>query len=285
MAKRLSDRALTTILKVGVFAVLAIIGEFLFGWALSVFGYFTASTLSVFAAAAVANALAMRIYERHALVGVGLEWNSASVRNVLLGLGGGIVSALFVTLGPVLEGAAALRPLPGQTFDWTSLVFVVTLIVFGGIGEEMLFHGYGFQILMLQLGPFATILPVSVLFALMHSGNLNVTVLGLVNTGLWGVVLGYAFYRSGDLWLPIGLHVGWNWTLPLFGTPLSGFRMGVTGYTLDWRSGTLWSGGDYGPEAGLLTTAVLVVLFTWLALKAPVRRQTPYLLRERWEEM
>jgi uncharacterized protein len=51
--------------------------------------------------------------------------------------------------------------------------------------------------------------------------------------------------------------------LPLFGANLSGFTMGVTGYALHWSVGNLWSGGDYGPEGGLPTTAVVVALF-WI---------------------
>jgi hypothetical protein len=125
---------------------------------------------------------------------------------------------------------------------------------------------------------------VSVLFAFLHAGNPNVTLLGLVNTALWGVLLGYAFYRSGDLWLPIGLHVGWNWMLPLLGTNLSGFKMNVTGYAMHWNVAPLWSGGDYGPEGSLSTSLVVLLLFLWLVVKAPVRRQRPFLLRERWEE-
>ena len=50
--------------------------------------------------------------------------------------------------------------------------------------------------------------------------NLNFGLLPLANTILWGIVLGYSFLRSGDLWLPIGLHFGWNWTLPLLGVNL-----------------------------------------------------------------
>src|SRR6266513_588831 len=97
--------------------------------------------------------------------------------------------------------------------------------------------------LLRAVGPFATILPVSVLFGLAHSTNQNVSPLAVVNTVLWGVLLGYAFIRSGDLWLPIGLHFGWNWTLPLLGENLSGFTMGVTGYAMHWKAGVLWSGG------------------------------------------
>jgi len=150
----------------------------------------------------------------------------------------------------------------------------------------MLFHGYGFQVLMGALGPVATILPVSLVFAWAHAGNLNVTTLALGNTALWGLVFGFAFWRSGDLWLPIGLHLGWNWTLPLCGANLSGFTMNVTGYAVRWRPGyERWSGGAYGPEGGLVNTGVLVVLFLWLILKAPVKRQTPFLLRDRWDDI
>jgi membrane protease YdiL (CAAX protease family) len=284
MMPRLPDKALRIILKVGVFAILAFVGLYVFGWAFIPFGYLVASAMSVFAAAATANALGMRIYEQASLVEVGLGWSPASGRNLLLGLASGIAAAVAILLGPLLAGAAELVKAPEGQAQWPAIVMLLVILVFGGIGEELLFHGYGFQVLLGALGPFATILPVSVLFALAHGGNLNVSTLGLINTGLWGVVLGYAFWRSGDLWLPIGLHVGWNWMLPLFGTNLSGFTMNVTGYVMRWKVGPLWSGGDYGPEGGLMTSVVVVLLFIWLASKAPVRRQRPFLLREQWEE-
>ncbi len=284
MMPRLPDIALKTILKVGVFAILAIAGLYVFGWAFIPFGYLVASALSVFAAAATANALGMRIYEHASLMEVGLGWSPASARNVLLGLAGGIAAAVAILLGPLVAGAAELVKAPGGQAQPSAILMLLVILVFGGIGEELLFHGYGFQVLLGALGPFATILPVSLLFAIAHGGNLNVSTLGLINTGLWGVVLGYAFWRSGDLWLPIGLHVGWNWMLPLFGTNLSGFTMNVTGYVMRWKVGPLWSGGDYGPEGGLMTSVVVVLLFIWLATKAPVRRQRPFLLREQWED-
>ena len=44
-----------------------------------------------------------------------------------------------------------------------------------------------------------------------------------------------------------------------------------------WSAGTLWSGGEYGPEASIPATAVLLVLFVYL-WKAPIRRQPSALL-------
>jgi len=266
-------------LRVGAFALLAFGGMFLFGWLLTAFGnYLLAAAVGGFLAAVVATVLAMRIFERASLADIGLNWNRSSVRNLLVGLTGGAGAACIVLAGPVLCGLAEFRPVPGAEPHWYTLLFVTGILLFGAIGEEMLFRGYAFQVLVDYLGPYATVLPLGVLFGLAHASNLGVTTLGVVNTMAWGVLLGYSFIRSGDLWLPIGLHFGWNWALPLFGVNLSGFTMDVTGRVLHWKIGLLWSGGAYGPEGGLLTSLVIVALFVYL-WKAPVRRQVPFLLR------
>lgn len=265
------------ILRVLAFAFLEIAGVMIFGPLLTPLGYLIAAAMGTFVAAAVANALAVRIWERGQLADIGLHWNQASRRNLAVGFGGGVASACVVIAGPLALHLAELKPVPETPTNWGGIFFVSFVLLFGAVGEEMLFRGYGFQVLMRLLGPFATIMPTSMLFALAHSLNANVSTLGLANTMLWGVLLGYAFLRSGDLWLPIGLHFGWNWTLPLFGVNLSGFTMGMTGYTIEWKMSDLWSGGNYGPEAGLLTTLVVVVLLATLH-RAPIEPQTSFLV-------
>jgi 2-hydroxychromene-2-carboxylate isomerase len=52
-----------------------------------------------------------------------------------------------------------------------TFVFVTVILIFGAAGEEILFRGYGFQVLLRSIGPFATILPVGVLFGALHAGN------------------------------------------------------------------------------------------------------------------
>ncbi len=42
-------------------------------------------------------------------------------------------------------------------------------------GEEMIFHGYAFQILVQKIGPYAAVIPVGVIFGLLHGGNPNAT--------------------------------------------------------------------------------------------------------------
>jgi hypothetical protein len=55
--------------------------------------------------------------------------------------------------------------------------------------------------------------------------------------------------------------------------------MDITGYALQWKIGALWSGGAYGPEGGLLTSAIIVALLFFLH-RAPIQHQEAFLLRE-----
>ncbi len=211
-------KLLGVLLRVGVFALIAALGYyFVFPLIIAFLGapVFVISTLGTFAAAAVANTLALRIYERGNLSDIGLGWTAASRRNLSLGMLGGIGAALAVVVLPLALRVADFEPVPNERLHWPSLLFVSILLLFGAVGEEMLFRGYGFQVLVKGIGPFATILPVAVLFGLAHSQNLNFGPLALFNTILWGVVLGYrlpsqrrslAAHRSA-LWLEFGVAI------------------------------------------------------------------------------
>jgi uncharacterized protein len=250
------------VLRVGLFIILGWISQIVLSFAMLPFaGQFVTATLSTFGAAAVANAVTVRIFERGTLSDLGLGWSRSATSDFGWGVGSGIGAAVAVLGLPLLFRIATFETAPAVEHPWSAFFFVSVLLLFGAVGEEMLFRGYAFQLLIRSIGGFATILPISVLFGLAHMNNPNATVLGGVNTCLWGVLLGWAYYRTGALWMSIGLHFGWNFTLPLFGENLSGFTMGVTGHTLHWGVGELWSGGAYGPEGGLLTTFVVVVLF------------------------
>jgi hypothetical protein len=82
----------------------------------------------------------------------------------------------------------------------------------------------------------------------------------VLNTVLIGVVLAIAYLRTRALWLPWGLHFGWNASLGLlFGLPVSGLRMfNVVDRTS--VSGSRWlTGGSYGPEASVPGTVAVIV--------------------------
>jgi membrane protease YdiL (CAAX protease family) len=266
------------IIRLGVYIFFYIVIGQIAGLALGfVFGleraYLFVLTVAGLLASIGCNLLSLRIFESRPFADAGLWWNHAGARNLLLGLAGGIGSAVLVLFPPVAVGAAHFVHIENPEANIGTLAFTFVVLFCGASGEELVFRGYGFQILLRSLGPYATILPVGVLFAALHSFNPHASYIGIANTAGFGILFGYAFLRSRDLWLPIGLHFGWNVTLPLFGASVSGLRIGVTGYRLEWTSGALWSGGEYGPEGSILTSAVILILFAYV-WKAPVRAQT-----------
>ena len=246
--------------------------EFLGPAMLWVGGPYFGSLAGTLAIALVANVLALRFFTERRLVDLGMGWNRASMENMGLGILGGVTAASLVLAPALLAGQAHIASTPQDQPSFGVMVFVITLLALGAMGEELMMRGYGFQILLANCGTWATIVPVGMVFALLHTGNPGVSWLAVANTAGFGVVFGYAFVRSRDLWLPAGLHFGWNVTLPLFGVNVSGLRMKMTGHDMVWSAGNLWSGGDYGPEASLLTSVVMFVLAAYI-WKAPVRRQ------------
>jgi uncharacterized protein len=237
------------------------------------------SAITVFLGSLVATAVVLRVYSHGApLRTVGLHWNSITQHNLWKGIGLGIAFGAAVTVMPVLISKASWSA-TDTSFAFGSLVFFVVLILFGAIGEEVLFRGFVFQRLHETFsesfgetfGATASVVITSALFAWAHGQNLGVTWLALANTFAWGVVFGIARLRSNDLWLPIGIHAGWNWTLPLLGVELSGFTLEVTGIRLRGTEGsaldTYLNGGAYGPEGSIFTTLAmpLIVYILWRA--------------------
>jgi len=258
--------------RVAVFLFLAYTIQFVAFVILQPFGIFIGATLGAFAGGALATVLALRIYQFGALPDIGLAWHSAARRHFLIGMLLGAGAAIFVVGFPWLIDKAYFVPSPEYPFSLPGMMLVGIVLLFGALGEELIFRGYPFQMLAGKYGTFQILLPAAVLFAAAHAGNLNSSPLALFNTFLWGALLGYSLLRSGDLWLPAAIHFGWNFTLPLFGVNLSGFRMGLTGHTLEWRASELWSGGSYGPEASVLTLLAVIALFFALH-RVPLSRQ------------
>jgi len=267
------DTTLGIVLRLGfyVFTVFLAI-HYLMPLLYLVFGLQIAGTIGLAIAGLTANVLTLAIFDRRPLVDIGLRLVGASGKHFLFGIGLGGGAAAAILIAPLLLQQGHLMLRPHSEFTWPTLIFYLITIFFAAAGEEMIFRGYAFQIMVEKMGPFAAVLPVGVIFGLVHTSNPNASLLGILNTILWGVLLGFAFLRSHDLWLPIGMHFGWNAILPLFGVNLSGLTIEVTRYFYKWDLPPLWSGGAYGPEGGLLTTAAGYMLF-YLLFRARIRPQ------------
>jgi len=159
----------------------------------------------------------------------------------------------------------------------------VVLFVCVGFYEELVSRGYQLTNLAeglngVGVGPgdaivLAWILSSS-LFAVLHLYNPNASALGTLNIFLAGMMLGTGYVLTGQLAIPIGLHVTWNlFQGNVFGFPVSGLDLtGATFIATRQAGPTLLTGGPFGPEAGLIAPAAMAVGVGLIALR--VRHRT-----------
>jgi len=162
-----------------------------------------------------------------------------------------------------------IREAPGSGFPWRDLV--ITFIP-AALHEELLFRGYAFQRLFRWRKGFALIF-VAFVFAALHMNNSSVTVLGLTNVFLGGVLLGLAYARFERLWFPIGLHTAWNLMIgPILGHEVSGYEPMRTVFVERGTGHPLVTGGDFGLEGSIWMTVIEIAAIVVISILMNFRR-------------
>ncbi|AEW99907.1 CPBP family intramembrane glutamic endopeptidase [Streptantibioticus cattleyicolor] len=152
----------------------------------------------------------------------------------------------------------------------TGAIGLVGFMAGAAVSEELMFRGLLFRLVERGLGTYIALALSGVVFGAVHLLNKDATVLGAIAIALEaGGMLAAAYAATRSLWLPIGLHFGWNFAESgIFGTEVSG-NGDVHGLLDASTSGPrLISGGEFGPEASvyaMLFGALLTVAFLWLA--------------------
>ena len=149
------------------------------------------------------------------------------------------------------------------------------LLGFLGVGflEEFLFRGYAQYTLASGMGFGWAALVTTAIFTLVHYSNVGETALGLVDVFLFGLLACFIWWRTGDLWLAVGMHAFWDWGLSFFySVPDSGYP--ALGHLFNIRvTGPAWlSGGTAGPEGSVINLGFDLLYFVIIAWAFPKRR-------------
>lgn len=189
-----------------------------------------------------------------------------------------VVGGIWLAGGYVVEGAGAF----GAAALGASLLPIGALMlgfIIQGSSEEILFRGWLMQLIASRHGLWIAVVANSALFALAHAGNMapsNELYVGLGNIVLFGLFVSLYAVREGSVWGACGWHAAWNWLLGLgFGLEVSGMAIDVTPLITDLTTapGAAWwlTGGAFGPEASLVTTAVLLTGVVGLIARGQTR--------------
>jgi membrane protease YdiL (CAAX protease family) len=135
----------------------------------------------------------------------------------------------------------------------------VVAAVINGLAENLAILGYPLLRAAKTLGFVPAILLMSALFAAAHMGNPGENPMGLASVFLTAVLLAASIWRTGNLWLSVGIHAGLVLAEDfIFAVPDSGEV--YTGHLVSSQfSGPAWlNGGAAGPEGSVLIFPLLV---------------------------
>jgi membrane protease YdiL (CAAX protease family) len=188
------------------------------------------------------------------------------------GYGKDFVSGLIIGTVSVSSGFLILLLSGNLTVDliqadWLLLPGYLLLFIIGSLNEEIMIRGYILSNLCSSMNIYLALLVSSLLFALLHLGNANITLLSFINILLAGLLLGIYFIHRRNLWLPIGLHFSWNFFQgPVLGFEVSGVDM--NGVIQQKMEGYDWlTGGPFGLEGSLIATFLMILAIITLHFK------------------
>jgi len=217
--------------------------------------------------------------DRRSVGSLGLQRSREALKDVLAGFGIALaqialIFSIQLAFGWVrVDGFAWQEQTPLAVLGGLALGLGTHLAV--GFYEELLSRGYQLQNLEEGSNTFWAVVITSIAFGAAHLLNPNASWISMVGISLAGFYLAFGYLRTRQLWLPIGMHFGWNFFLgPVFGFPVSGLdffhliRVEVTGPDLA-------TGGAFGPEAGLVVLPGLALgaLLVWLYTRGRLNKE------------
>jgi membrane protease YdiL (CAAX protease family) len=216
--------------------------------------------------------ISRRYIDKRSISSLGLKLSTRSIKDLIAGFIVAFISVALIfiiefSLGWVSFGAFAWEnQSPLTILSGTTLTIFIFILV--GWNEELLSRGYHLQTLSSGMNlPLGWIIS-SAIFGFLHITNPNATWVSTIGIFFAGLFLGFGYIRTGQIWLSIGLHIGWNFSEGVvFGFPVSGWNSFQLA-KFNFSGPEIWTGGLFGPEAGLIVLpalmfgAILIYLYT-----------------------
>ncbi len=198
----------------------------------------------------------------------------ATLRGLLIGVAmfGAVIANLFFLGYYEVDGRGSV----------TGAVGLAGFMAAAAVTEELIFRGVLFRIVEERVGTWIALALTGLLFGLAHLPNPDADLWGAIAIAVEaGGMLAAAYVATRNLWVPIGLHFGWNFAAAgVFSTEVSGngAEQGLLDSSLTGPA--LLTGGDFGPEGSVYSVlfgVLLTFFFLWLARRrghmVPLRRR------------
>jgi membrane protease YdiL (CAAX protease family) len=194
------------------------------------------------------------------------RWMKEIAWGILLGMG-----EMLAVVGMIWTvGGVHLELNPARSLSTLGYGFYMFLFV--ALFEENLFRGFLFQRLVDGTGVWVAQIAIALFFAIGHWGNPGMSgateVWATIDLFLASVLMGLAYLRTRSLALPVGLHLGWNWTQGhILGFGVSGIGEAGWFHPIFQGKAQWLTGGNFGPESSIFSVvgdvAMIALLWKW----------------------
>ena len=207
--------------------------------------------------------LFIRFIDRKPLESIGLRIKGYE-KDLKMGLA---LGAGLIAIGFLILFILGYLSVDGFSFPVGTLILYFLLFVVVSFHEEIMMRGYVLNNLMQSMNRYAALSISSVIFMSIHLLNPNVNFLSVVNLFLAGIVLGIYYIHKPNLWLPIGMHLTWNFFQgPIFGFEVSGIETkSIINQSV--RGNEIITGGAFGFEGSILATILIITIIVYLDKK------------------
>ncbi len=193
-------------------------------------------------------------------------------------LWGFFIAAIIMILGSSILLINKNITVTGIHFNSNDFFYGFLLFIVVALFEEILFRGYILNNLIDSMTPYWSLIISSAIFTLGHSFNDNLSIFGITNLFIAGILLGSTYIHTRNLWFPISLHLFWNFIQGcVFDYNVSGLNVSSV-FKFDMLIKNSFNGGDFGFEGSWLCTllsclTILMILFYYKKQGVPVLRR------------
>ncbi len=229
-------------------------------------------------AASLVAPWARRKIDRRSLASMGFFLSKRTWLDLLFGFGlSGFMAGIFLATLSIFNLAeiqgiqwytlSSVLSISGGFAEFLTYLSAGSLVVFliehilVAYWEELVFRGYLFHNFKDGLGLKGAILLSCLLYGLVHAFNPHASIISTSIITLFGLLRIYGLLLSKQLWLSMGMHIGWNFFQgPIFGFAASGHQTPSL-YQIDILGPSYLSGGNFGPEGSILILPILGFAF------------------------
>ncbi|MCW0257247.1 CPBP family intramembrane glutamic endopeptidase [Staphylococcus aureus] len=203
--------------------------------------------------------LTNKIYFKDTILSLGIHKKNC-IKYIIVGaaLGTSFISAVFI-INYFFSNISVHKQI---NIQWDVLLIITIAFIFQGFTEEVLTRGFLMSKIAKEKGRLFTIIASSTTFTILHCFNPNINLISLINIFLAGLIFSLLFYLTGSMWITGFAHSLWNITLGvILGINVSGQKLPSTLLkTISYSEYSLFNGGEFGFEGGIITTFVSIFI-------------------------